>query len=112
MAIVCYNIFMPKRHLRKPSNNEVWHSPDYYPIPVSLRRARDWTLPLKWFGYVIFVAGALLNALNIYPLNAVFMMGGGFVWAAVGWLNRDWPLLALNISLNGIYIAGLIWNYS
>ena len=103
---------MPKKHLRRPSNNGVWHSPDYYPTPVSMKRARDWTLPLKWFGYVIFVAGALLNALNIYPLNAVFMMGGGFVWAAVGWLNRDWPLLALNISLNGIYIAGLIWNYS
>lgn len=103
---------MSKRPPKKSTPNGVWHRPDYYPIPVGLRRARDWILPLKWFGYAIFVAGALLNALNIYPLNAVFMMGGGFVWAAVGWLTRDWPLLALNLSLNGIYIAGLIWNYS
>lgn len=103
---------MPKKYQKRPSTNEIWHSPDYYAIPVNMSRSRDWILPLKWFGYAIFVIGALLNALNIYPLNAVFMMGGGFVWATVGWLTRDWPLLALNISLNGIYIAGLIWNYS
>jgi hypothetical protein len=82
-----------------------------YPIPLKHRRTRDWIKILKWFGVVMFIIGAVLNSINIYPLNSVFLLTGGFVWAGVGYLSKDTPLLLLNLGMNGIYIAGLLWKF-
>lgn len=81
------------------------------PTPFKMKKPRDWIPILKWAGVVMFIFGAVLNSINIYPLNSVFLLTGGFVWAGVGYLSRDWPLVWLNLGMNTIYIAGLIWKF-
>ena len=85
------------------------HNPK--PLPYYPPKKRDWVTVLKWIGVVMFIVGAVLNSINIYPLNSLFLLSGGFIWAAVGYLTRDWPLTWLNLGMNGIYIAGLIWKF-
>lgn len=73
------------------------------------KRSRDWVATLKWIGVAMFIVGAVLNSINIYPLNSVFLLSGGFVWAAVGYLTRDTAMVTLNLGMNAIYIVGLAW---
>ena len=82
-----------------------------YPIPLKRNRVRDWVKILKWCGVVMFIIGAVLNSINIYPLNSVFLLSGGFIRAAVGYLTKDSAMVTLNLGMNGIYIAGLIWKF-
>ena len=82
-----------------------------YPIPLKRRRSRNWVKILKWIGVAMFIVGAVLNSINIYPLNSVFLLTGGFIWAGVGYLTKDTPLMWLNLGMNGIYIAGLVWKF-
>ena len=79
--------------------------PKYY-VP---EKDRDWVSILKWLGVAMFIVGAVLNSINIYPLNSVFLVSGGFIWAGVGYLTRDTAMVTLNLGMNAIYIAGLAW---
>ena len=95
----------------KTSPNGVWHNPKYHPHPWQPPKQRDRVKTLKWIGVAMFIVGAILNSINIYPLNSVFLLSGGFVWAAVGYLTKDLPLVWLNLGMNGIYILGLMWKF-
>lgn len=86
------------------------HNPK--PRPYTPPRSRDWVKTLKWWGVGMFIIGAILNSINIYPLNSVFLLAGGFIWAGVGYLTRDTAMVTLNLGMNGIYILGLIWKLS
>ncbi|CAB4137258.1 hypothetical protein UFOVP328_13 [uncultured Caudovirales phage] len=79
------------------------------PTPYYPPKKRDWVPILKWLGVAMFIVGAVLNSVNIYPLNSVFLLSGGFIWAAVGHLTRDTAMVVLNLGMNAIYIAGLAW---
>lgn len=97
---------------RKQSTGGIWDYAKYHPHPWTPRKRKDKVKMLKWVGVAMFIVGAVLNSINIYPLNSVFLLTGGFIWAAVGYLTEDLPLLWLNLGMNGIYIAGLIWKFA
>ena len=84
---------------------------DHNPKPkrYNPKKERDWVAILKWAGVAMFIVGAVLNSINIYPLNSVFLLSGGFIWAAVGYLTRDSAMVTLNLGMNAIYIVGLAW---
>lgn len=75
------------------------------------KKPKDWVAVLKWAGVAMFIVGAVLNSVNIYPLNSVFLLSGGFIWAGVGYLTRDMAMVTLNLGMNAIYIAGLLWKF-
>jgi hypothetical protein len=97
-----------KKFLKK-SPNGVWYNTRYYPQPYVPKRSYDRVKILKWIGVVMFIIGAVLNSINVYPLNSVFLLTGGFIWAGVGYLTKDWPLMWLNLNMNAIYVMGLAW---
>lgn len=59
---------------------------------------------IKWTGLLLLVIGASLNAINIYPLNSIFLVAGGLAWAWVGHVQKDTALLLSNLLINAPYI--------
>ena len=105
---------MLKRYIKpgkKKTTGGIWDYAKYHPQPYRPKKLIDQVKILKWCGVAMFIIGAVLNSINIYPLNSVFLLSGGFIWAAVGYLTKDSAMVTLNLGMNGIYIAGLIWKF-
>ncbi len=54
----------------------------------------DWYI--KWFSSIVLMAGILLTANNIYPLNLYFHFVGIGGWLIVGILWNDRSLIVVN----------------
>lgn len=64
---------------------------------------------IKWTGLFLLVIGASLNAINIYPLNSLFLVAGGLAWAWVGYKQKDTPLILTNLLINAPYVIVFLY---
>ena len=63
---------------------------------------------LAWFGTVGLIVGAIMTALNIYPLNIWVMIVANGVWLIAGWLWKEPSVIGLNFFMVIIYVIGAI----
>lgn len=64
---------------------------------------------LKWSGTILCLIGIALTSLNIYPLNIVFGFVGSGLWTLAGVLQRDLPLILVELVATVMYLAGIIY---
>ena len=62
---------------------------------------------LKWWGTALCLLGIVLTSFNIYPMNLVFGLIGSGLWTLAGYLQRDTPLLLVELVATIIYFFGL-----
>lgn len=67
---------------------------------------------LKWLATIIILLGAVLNSLEIAPMNFYFMLTGTALWFIVGMLWFDRALITLNAVIFVIYFIGIVLHYS
>ena len=67
---------------------------------------------LKWIATIIILLGAVLNSLEIAPMNFYFMLTGTALWFIVGMLWFDRALITLNAVIYVIYFIGIVLHYS
>jgi len=65
---------------------------------------------IKWQGCVLVIAGAVLTAFNIYPLNLIILNLGIIFYIAWSILVKEMSILVLNVVLFVIYLVGYISN--
>jgi hypothetical protein len=65
---------------------------------------------LKWLGCGFVIAGALLTAVNIYPLNLLILNLGIFCYVIWSILVKEYSILVLNVVLFVIYFVGYVIN--
>ena len=68
----------------------------------------DWYI--KWAASIVLIAGMLLTANNIYPLNMLFHIIGLFGWLIVSMMWNDRSLMIINAIGLSIFANGLL-NY-
>ena len=64
---------------------------------------------LKWSGTILCLIGIALTSLNIYPLNIIFGFVGSGLWTLAGVLQRDMPLILVELVATMMYLAGIIY---
>lgn len=64
---------------------------------------------LKWSGTILCLIGIALTSLNIFPLNIVFGFVGSGLWTLAGVLQRDMPLILVELVATMMYLAGIIY---
>jgi hypothetical protein len=62
---------------------------------------------LKWLGTILCLLGIALTSFNVYPLNILFGFVGSALWTYAGYLQRDPPLLIVELVAVILYAAGL-----
>lgn len=62
---------------------------------------------LKWWGTALCLLGIALTSFNIYPMNLVFGLIGSGLWTLAGYLQRDTPLLLVELVATVIYFFGI-----
>jgi|APCry1669192522_1035417.scaffolds.fasta_scaffold46575_1 hypothetical protein len=62
---------------------------------------------IKWTATAITLAGAVLASVNIYPLSAVTLNLGSFVFLIWSVMIRDRAMITVNGGLLAIYTVGL-----
>jgi|TARA_R100000315_G_C5183944_1_gene106883 hypothetical protein len=67
---------------------------------------------LKWIATIVILIGAVLNSLEIAPINFYFMLTGTGLWFIVGMLWFDRALITLNAVIFVIYFIGIVLHYS
>ena len=67
---------------------------------------------LKWIATIVILIGALLNSLEIAPINFYFMLTGTGLWFIVGMLWFYRALITLNAVIFVIYFIGIVLHYS
>ena len=65
----------------------------------------DWYI--KWFSSIVLMAGILLTANNIYPLNLYFHFVGIGGWLIVGMLWNDRALIVINTFALATLLSGI-----
>jgi len=65
---------------------------------------------IKWQGCALVIAGAVLTAFNIYPLNLIILNLGIIFYIAWSILVKEMSILVLNVVLFVIYLVGYISN--
>jgi uncharacterized protein with PQ loop repeat len=63
---------------------------------------------LKWAATTITLIGAVLTALNIYPLNVIAFNIGSVLWLIFAIRIKEPSLIVVNSGLLLVYIAGLV----
>lgn len=64
---------------------------------------------LKWSGTILCLIGIALTSLNIFPLNIIFGFVGSGLWTLAGVLQRDMPLILVELVATMMYLAGIIY---
>ena len=64
----------------------------------------------KWTGCAFVVAGALLTAINIYPLNLIVLNTGTLIYMIWSWRVKEMSVFVVNLSLTLIYTIGIMFN--
>jgi hypothetical protein len=62
---------------------------------------------VKWVATLVTLAGAVLASLNIYPLSAITLNSGAFLFLIWAVLIRDRAMITVNAGLLAIYTLGL-----
>jgi hypothetical protein len=65
---------------------------------------------IKWLGTTVLIIGTGVNGLNIYPLGAMILTVGGWIWLTAAIRARDWPLIITNLIMSMTGMAGIIYN--
>ena len=65
---------------------------------------------LKWFGCGFVIAGALLTAFNIYPLNLLILNFGIVCYVIWSLMTKEYSILVLNVVLFVIYLVGYLYS--
>lgn len=63
---------------------------------------------LKWSATILTIAGALLTALNIYPLNVWTFNVGSVLWLIFAVRIKENSLVVVNAGLLVIYMFGAV----
>jgi len=67
-------------------------------------------LILKWLGCGFVIAGALLTAFNIYPLNLLILNFGIICYVIWSLMTKEYSILVLNVVLFVIYLVGYLYS--
>lgn len=62
----------------------------------------------EWSATAVLIIGVVLTSWNIYPLNIYFSLLGNVMWLVLGVMWKKMSLLAVQILITVIYIAGII----
>lgn len=62
---------------------------------------------IKWIATVVTLAGAVFASVNIYPLSAITLNSGAFLFLIWAFLIRDRAMITVNFGLLAIYTVGL-----
>jgi len=65
-------------------------------------------LLMKWSGTVLCLIGIALTSFNIYPANIVFGLIGSGLWTYAGILQRDTPLVLVELVATILYLVGVV----
>jgi len=65
-------------------------------------------ITVKWLGTTLCLVGIALTSFNIYPANIVFSLIGSVLWTMAGILQRDAPLVLVELVAALLYFGGLI----
>ena len=63
---------------------------------------------IKWTATVVTLTGAVLASINIYPLCAIVLNLGSFLFLIWALLIRDRAMITVNFGLLAIYSTGLM----
>lgn len=63
---------------------------------------------IKWGGTVLCLIGIAFTSFNVYPLNILFGLVGSGLWTYAGILQRDIPLILVEIVAVILYFAGVV----
>jgi ABC-type microcin C transport system permease subunit YejB len=63
---------------------------------------------MKWSGTVLCLIGIALTSFNIYPANIVFGLIGSGLWTYAGILQRDTPLVLVELVATILYLVGVV----
>jgi hypothetical protein len=63
---------------------------------------------IKWGGTVLCLIGIGLTSFNVYPLNILFGLVGSSLWTYAGILQRDLPLILVEVVAVILYFAGVV----
>jgi hypothetical protein len=64
---------------------------------------------VKWAATAVTLIGALLASVNIYPLSAIVLNSGAFLFLIWAVLIRDRAMITVNAGLLAIYTVGLLY---
>jgi hypothetical protein len=64
---------------------------------------------VKWVATTVTLIGALLASVNIYPLSAIVLNSGAFLFLIWAVLIRDRAMITVNAGLLAIYTVGLLY---
>ena len=63
---------------------------------------------IKWGGTVLCLIGIAFTSFNVYPLNILFGLVGSGLWTYAGILQRDLPLILVEVVAVILYFAGVV----
>lgn len=63
---------------------------------------------IKWGGTVLCLIGIGFTSFNVYPLNILFGLVGSGLWTYAGILQRDIPLILVEVVAVILYFAGVV----
>jgi len=64
---------------------------------------------IKWVATVVTLAGAVFASVGIYPLSAIVLNTGSFLFLIWAVLIRDRAMITVNAGLLSIYTGGLLY---
>ena len=64
---------------------------------------------LSWTATVVLIIGSGINGLGYYPLGPMILALGGFMWLAVAFATRNWPLIVTNLVMSAVGIGTITY---
>ncbi len=64
---------------------------------------------IKWVATVVTLSGAVFASVDIYPLSAIVLNTGSFLFLIWAVLIRDRAMITVNAGLLSIYTTGLLY---
>tara|TARA_B110000285_G_C15057180_1_gene580237 strand:+ start:482 stop:709 length:228 start_codon:yes stop_codon:yes gene_type:complete len=63
---------------------------------------------LKWLATMTLIVGSGVNAMGVYPVGPLILIGGGILWLTVAVIWKEWSLIVTNALMVGVAIIGLL----
>jgi len=63
---------------------------------------------LKWLATLTLIVGSGVNAMGVYPVGPLILIGGGILWLTVAVIWKEWSLIVTNALMVGVAIIGLL----